>query len=187
MRCLCLKRITVKQKEKYPSASIMLDISRNEYERERERASILDNKASFFISALIAVVTIFIPIVPFAELRTFFKTSTTGGIVLVTISLCLFLIAIVFLILAICNLFKGFYLTKYKNVNVENLNDEETLQFAENQTERGLLKHYNTILSYNIDINNERAEKIAVGFKYYIFSFAFLCVSTISLIIIIGG
>ena len=67
------------------------------------------------------------------------------------------------------------------------LNDEETLQFAENQVERGLLKHYNTILSYNIDVNNEKAEKISVGFKYCIFSFAFLCVSTISLIIIIGG
>ena len=76
---------------------------------------------------------------------------------------------------------------KYKNINIENLNDEETLQFAENQVERGLLKHYNTILSYNIDVNNEKAEKISVGFKYCIFSFAFLCVSTISLIIIIGG
>lgn len=164
----------------------MLDISRNEYERERERASILDNKASFFISALIAVVTIFIPIIPFAELITFFKTSTKAGIVLATISLCLFLIAIAFLILAIYNLFKGFGLTKYKNINIENLNDEETLQFEENQVKRGLLKHYNTILSYNIDVNNERAKKISIGFKYCIFSFAFLCASTISLIIIIG-
>ncbi len=165
----------------------MLDISRNEYERERERASILDNKASFFISALIAVVTIFIPIIPFAELRAFLKNSTKTEIVLATINLCLFLLAIIFFILALYNLYKGFCLKKYKNINIEDLNDEETLQFSENQVKRGLLKHYNTILSYNIDVNNKRAEKISVGFKYSIFSFAFLCISTISLIIIIGG
>lgn len=175
------------EQEKYPSASIMLDISKNEYEREYERTSMLDSKASFFISALIAIVTIFIPIIPFTELIDFLKKSTKTEIALVTISLCLFFLAVIFFILAIYNLYKGFCLKKYKSVSIEDLNDEETLQLTENQVERGLLKHYNTILSHNIDVNNEKAEKISVGFKYSIFSFAFLCISTISLIIIIGG
>jgi len=66
----------VSRAEDYPSASLMLEISKTEYERERERSNMLDNKASFFLSASIAVLTIFIPIIPFSKIVDFFNSAT---------------------------------------------------------------------------------------------------------------
>mgnify|MGYP003293965947 CR=1 FL=1 len=190
-----IKRIKVKRPDshekecetiKYPSASLMLDISRNEYERERERSNMLDNKASLFISAALAILTIIIPIIPFSEFILFYKSETKIRIVVITIVLGLLFTSTILFVIAIYNLCKVITVKKYKNVNFENLNDDTILQSNENQTKRALVEHYNTILNYNLSINNEKAEQIKIGFKYGILSFAFLFISTISLLILMG-
>lgn len=176
-----------KHKDEFPSASLLLDISRNEYERERERANMLDNKSSFFISATIAITTIYIPLIPFHKLIEDFDVFEKKQLILITIFICFVVIALVFLILAIYNLYKSYALKIYKNVNIENLNDSEILSTEQNQVEKALVEHYNTILIHNFEVNNSKAEKISLGLKYCILSFAFLCIPTVCLIAIIGG
>lgn len=173
--------------EDYPSASIMLEISKNEYERERERSNMLDNKASFFLSASIAVLTIFIPIIPFSKMIGFFSTATKGYASIVIIVLCLLFASLIFFITSARNLYAAYSIRSFKNINYDNLNDEGILQTKKNQTERGLVRHYNGILVYNAKINDEKANKIRVGLKYCVLSFSFMFVSTILLIIFIGG
>ena len=191
-----IKKIKVKSRDSYkdeneiinyPSATLMLDISRNEYERERDRCNMLDNKASIFISAALAILTIIIPIIPFSALIEFYKSTTKVKVVFMTVILGLLITSTILFVIAIYNLFKVITIRKYKNVDFKNLNDDTILHGNVNQTERALIKHYNTILNYNFNINNEKAEQIKIGFKYSILSFAFLFVSTISLLILIGG
>lgn len=174
-------------KDNYPSAFTMLEISKNEYERERERSNMLDNKASFFLSASIAVLTIFIPIIPFSKMLNFFISATKVYFSIAIIALCLLLAALILFIISVSNLYSAYNIRQYKNINYENLNDEGILQTKKNQTERGLIKHYNSILIYNATINNEKAKKIQIGLKYSVLSFLLIFVSTITLIILIGG
>lgn len=173
--------------EDYPSASLMLEISKTEYERERERSNMLDNKASFFLSASIAVLTIFIPIIPFSKIVVFFSSATKVNLSITIIALSLLFSALILFIISVYNLYSAYNIRKYKNINYENLNNEGILQTKRNQTERGLVKHYNSILVYNATVNDEKAIKIQTGLKYSIFSFSFMFVSTILLIILIGG
>ncbi len=173
--------------EAYPSATTLLEISIKEYEHEKERSNTLDTKASFFLSVSIAVLTIFIPIIPFSELTTFFATASTIYLILVTIALCLLLVSIIFFIMSTVNLYSAYKLRNFKNINFENLNDENILKTPKNQTECGLVHHYNSVLVYNVDANNEKASKINVGLKYSVLSFSFLFASAILLIILIGG
>lgn len=173
--------------EDYPSASLMLEISKAEYERERERSNMLDNKASFFLSATIAVLTIFIPIIPFSKLVGFFNSATKVYMSLVIIAICLLFTALVFFLISAKNLYSAYNVQKFKNINYENLDDDGILQTKKNQTERGLIKHYNDILVYNATVNNEKANKIRTGLKYSVLSFSFIFISTILLIILIGG
>lgn len=173
--------------DNYPSATTMLQISQNEYERERERSNMLDNKASFFLSASIAVLTIFVPIIPFSKIIDFFYSATKSYTIMAIIALCILFTALVLFIISIYNLYSAYNVQKFKNIEYENLNDDQILQTSKNQTERGLINHYNTILIFNAEVNNKKAKKIQIGLKYSVISFSFIFISTILLIILIGG
>lgn len=58
-------------KQKYPFADEMLTTIRQEYETENDRKKTLDTKASTFITVNIALLTIFIPLIPFMDLQSF--------------------------------------------------------------------------------------------------------------------
>ena len=178
---------TEKPKEKYPSASIMLEISMDEYTKERERSNILDNKANAFISVIIAIFTLYIPIIPFSKLAIAYSQFGKGGIVCVTSALCVMVASLILMIIAFVNLYNGFKIQPYCRVDFSNLNDIALLQHSENDVKKGLIDHYNTILTSNADINTKKSEKIKIGLKYSIIAFALLSISTIALIIMLGG
>lgn len=92
----------------YPAASVMLDVSMDEYAKERERSNILDNKANAFISVIIAVFTLYIPIIPFSKLIAAYSQLGKVGAICVTIALCVMVAALILMIIAFTNLYKGF-------------------------------------------------------------------------------
>lgn len=165
----------------------MLQISRDEYASEKERTNSLDNKANIFMSAIIAVITIFIPIIPFSKIPEIYISSSKIQIVIATLILSILTSAIGLLIKAFSLLYSSFQLKNYACINIENLNDDYILRQDINISEKGLIEHYNSILKTNIEINNEKAEKIVIGLKYSAISFALLCASSIGLIVLIGG
>ncbi len=170
----------------YPSAAIMLKISMDEYAKEKERSNIIDNKANAFISVIIAIITLYIPIIPFSKLKWAYSEFAKTGIVCVTIVLCVIVVSLVLMIIAFINLYNSFKLQPFYRVDFGNLNDVSLLQQSENIVKKGLIDHYNTILVGNAEINNKKAQKVSVGLKYSIISFLLLSLSTISLIIIWG-
>ena len=176
-----------KPKENYPSASVMLEISMDEYTKEKERSNILDNKANAFISVIIAIFTLYIPIIPFSKLAIAYSQFGKSGIICVTSALCVMVASLVLMIIAFVNLYNGFKIQPYCRVDFGSLKDVTLLQCSENDVKKGLIDHYNTILTSNADINNEKAEKIKIGLKYSIIAFALLSLSTIALIIMLGG
>lgn len=175
------------RKEDFPSASIMLQVSMDEYTKERERSNILDNKANAFISVIIAIFTLYIPIIPFSKLTTAYSQLGKIGIVCTTIALCIMFLAIVLVVIAFINLYMGIKIQPFYRVEFSNLNDIDILQGSENIVKKGLIDHYNKILTGNADINTKKAEKISIGLKYSIISFILLSFSTIALIIMLGG
>ena len=170
----------------YPSASIMLEISKDEYAKERERANNLDNKANIFISAIVAMVTLYIPIIPFSTIKEGYAKADNVNIVLITISICILSMAFISLVIAFYNLCKAISVKPFQRVNFENLNDEVVLSQNYNDVERALIQHYHTILTENAKINDNKAERLTWGLKFGILSFALMGISAISLIIIIG-
>lgn len=173
--------------EKYPSASVMLDISKDEYAREKERTDTIESKASTFISAIIAIFTIYIPIIPFSDLVKAYSDLDKAGIISVTVILSTMVLSITFLIIAFVNLYKAYKIKAYFRVEFSNLNDLSLLTLPENEVKKGWVDHYNKILKGNAEINTEKANKVAMGLKYSILSFALLSISAIALIIVLGG
>lgn len=181
------KKSTVKCSSKYPAASILLEVSMNEYAKERERTNTIENKANVFISVIIALFTIYIPIIPFSKLFAAYSIFNKIGIACVTAVLCVMVLSVIFLIIAFVNLYKGYKIKPYLRVEFSSLNDENILVQSENNVKRALIDHYNTILIGNAKINNEKADAVSVGIKYSIIAFALLSLSAIALIIMLGG
>lgn len=175
------------KKTSYPSASVMLDVSMDEYTTERERSNILDNKANAFISVIIAVFTLYIPIIPFSKLIAAYSQLGKVGTICVTIALCVMVAAFILMIIAFTNLYRGFKIQPFMRVQFSNLKDINLLKCPEDDVKKGLIDHYYTILTSNADINSKKAENISTGLKYSIISFILLSLSTIALIIMLGG
>lgn len=165
----------------------MLEVSMDEYAKERERSNILDNKANAFISVIIAVFTLYIPIIPFSKLIAAYSQFGKTGTVCITIVLCIMVVALILMVIAFVNLYRGFKIQPFLRVDFSSLNDTNLLQCSENDVEKGLIDHYNTILTGNADINSKKAEYISAGLRYSIISFVLLSLSTIALIIMLGG
>ena len=159
----------------------------DEYAKERERTNTIENKANVFISVIIALFTIYIPIIPFSKLFTAYSTFSKTGIACVTAVLCVMILSVVFLIIAFVNLYKGYRIKPYLRVEFSSLNDENILVQSENNVKRALIDHYNTILIGNAKINSEKAAAVSIGIKYSIIAFSLLSLSAIALIIMLGG
>lgn len=168
----------------YPAASLMLDISRSEFMIERERSNNIDNKANIFITIIITLITIYIPIMPLSSLKEIYKQPYNNNVVTATICICFLVLSVISLTICLYNLIGVISLKPFQRMNFENLNDEQILKASQNEVERGLLDHYNTILTNNVDINDKKADKISLGIKYWIIFFCLLSVSTIILLII---
>lgn len=98
------KKSTMKCSSKYPAASTLLEVSMDEYARERERTNTIENKANVFISVIIALFTIYIPIIPFSKLLTAYSTFSKTGIACVTAVLCVMILSSSILNNCLCKL-----------------------------------------------------------------------------------
>lgn len=180
------KEVDDQKKNEYPSLDVMFDISKEEYFREIQRSNTLDNKCSVFMAGIIAVITIFVPLIPFSGIISTYVQDKKTVIVLVTIALCLLFVSALFFLCSFYKFFKSFDLKPYAGVNFENLNDDENLKKSAEESKLDFIKHYNMILNKNIAVNNAKADDIHKGFKYSALAFFLLIISVVCLQFIVG-
>lgn len=176
----------IKDEIPYPSASLLLESAKDEYTKERERSQFLDNKASFFMSAVILVATIFIPIIPFNRFVEFANKANCGQLCFFCLT-CVFLVmAFVILAISFKKLYDAYDIRSFDRFNIDNVDDEETQKVSVNGIELGLCAHYKEIVAGNIKINNDKADNIKKGLKYSSIGFLVLTLTSIVMVILIG-
>ena len=176
-------------KQKYPFADEMLTTIRQEYETENDRKKTLDTKASTFITVNIALLTIFIPLIPFMDLQSFFGKSTGIEKTVAIIGLIMLGVSIVFLLVSFVILVYAAGISGYRRVQLDSIlnlssNEEQIDVSCVKQT---LVAHYHQILRGPIDdegnykINTDRADKIQLGIILMVIGYVVLFISTIVL------
>ena len=114
-----------KENTKFPSSHILLEMAKDEYTKERERANALDNKASFFITVLVAVVTIFVPIIPFGKIISVFSSGACWRKCIMSVSLVALVVAFFLLKDAFAKLYDAYKLTDYKRPSLDAIPDAQ--------------------------------------------------------------
>lgn len=170
----------------FPAASILLESAKDEYTKERERSQFLDNKASFFMSAVILVATVFIPIIPFDMFVKFAQKADCCKICFFVLICIALTVAFVILAISFKELYDAYDIKGYDRFNIDNVDDEEIQKISVNGIEVALCENYKKIVAANIIINNEKAENIQKGIKKSAIGFLILAFAAIVMVILVG-
>lgn len=183
------------QSPKYPYAGKMLEEIKNEYAIENERENKIATKASAFITVVVAVVTLYIPLIPFDNMIKYFQANHSCVVIcLVILSLLLLVVGLVVLMVAFGFFIKAYGVKGHNRVEVNDLlniaNQNEQMQ-TEEQVNQGLVAQYHQILcgfngkAGNMDINTQSALANQKGIKLTVIGFAIMSIATIALRIMV--
>ena len=171
----------------FPGAKVLLESGINEYEREKGRSDSLDNKAGVFIAAIVALITVYIQVIPFSSIVQAYVDATKAGVAILTVCLALLTVGLIIIATSFYYFYKAIKLRKYQRVNPVNLVDIKFLSYPEDQTAEAMVRHYKEIIEYNQNLNEAKADDITDGLKRCLIGFAIVSVATIMTCVVVGG
>lgn len=171
-------------KVSFQGASAALPTMMDEYTKERERAGILDNKAISLITILIALLTVYVPLIPF---ETIFNTYINGSkreFALAFIAVLMLIFSFTITIISFNKLIKTIKLQEYRKADIDMICKEEHLICDKDVMEKALCEHYRELIYYNSKINDDKVKNLGNCFTMVAIVFFLLLASTVILKIV---
>lgn len=165
----------------FKGAKIALQVFIDEYSKECERKTAIDNKIISLLALEIAILTIFIPIIPFENIKLYFNNNRSIIIGMATIACMLLAISLIIMAVSFGILMITINVKLYHKVDIVELDSEQNLKQDANSVEKGLCDHYKTIILQNSQINDNKATKYQICLLIIIISFLLLTLGTILL------
>ncbi|HAT4315837.1 hypothetical protein [Clostridium perfringens] len=163
----------------YKSASVARIAIMDEYTKERERGGIIDNKAIGLITILLALVTVYIPIIPFEKFKNVYKTGDKNQLIMMTFIVLIFIMALSLAIITFTILIRIVDLKTYKRVDIDILTKDKFLSEDEDIYERALCRHYRKLIEQNSKVNDTKSKKISACYILTIVLFICLLLACI--------
>lgn len=168
----------------FQSASSALPTMADEYTKERERAGILDNKSISLITILIALLTVYIPLIPFEIIYSTYLNGSKNKFALVFLAVIMLIVAFVITAISFTKLIKTIKLQEYRKADIDMICKEDYLKCDKDIMEKALCEHYRELIHYNSKINENKAKNLSGCFSMVSIVFFLLLVSTVILKIV---
>lgn len=168
----------------YEGAKVALPIFIDEYTKECDRKAAIENKVISLVTIEIAILTIFVPIIPFDSIRKYLFCKSNGICICATIACLLLIISAIMMIISFGILMSAVNIQTYEKVDIEQLDEDEVLSEHANSVERGLCEHYKKLILFNSRLSDKKVKKYEIGLPLTIMSFLCLLFGTIFLKII---
>lgn len=165
----------------FQSASSALTTMMDEYTKERERGSILDNKSSSLITILIALTTVYIPIIPFNTIISKCRSGSKYELALVFLAVIMLILSFIISSISFKKLIETVKLQEYRKADIDKICEEDILKCDKDVMEKALCEHYQELIHCNTEINNDKAKKLGGCFNMISFVFFLLLASTVIL------
>lgn len=160
---------------------------KDEYTKERERTVILDNKAMALATALLAILTLYIPIIPFDKVLLISKNGTVAERVILTLALLGLIAALIVSLVELAIIIMALGIQQFMRVEINDLCQEAVLKVNEDVVERELVLHYQKLILTNSKVNDDKANKVRIAFSLLIVVFTLLLLSAVALSFLSGG
>lgn len=162
------------------NGNAILTIMEDEYTKEKERMSVLENKAITLLTILMAMLVLYTPMIPFEKIIGLVKKDFNSRTILLIGVLIISLVAVGLAVYLFILLIKSVDLKVYKSVNIELLLDgDEYFYLEEKEFWIKMSKHYKNIILANRINNDEKQDKLAKSFKLIIYVFVILIFSIV--------
>lgn len=168
----------------FKSANTAVQVMMDEYTKERERGGILDNKAIALITVLIALITVYLPIIPFDKIKSIYAADSKNQLIALGIIVLIFISALIFTGITFLNLMDIVKLKEYKRIEIDKILKDENLILESDVYEQALCDHYKKLIIQNSSINDVKSDKLNDCFKWTILSFTFLLISCVGMLLI---
>jgi hypothetical protein len=165
----------------FEGARAALPVFIDEYTKECDRKTVIENKINTLLTIEIAILTVFIPLVPFGSIKTYLFGNCNSVTIATTISCVLLGTSIVMMAVAFGILMSAVGIQTYSKVDIEKLDLEDNLRQDANSVEKGLCDHYKTITLENSNLNDRKANKYKICLPITVVSFLLLTLGTILL------
>lgn len=158
----------------YPSASVFLDIALKEYAHEEERAKNIDNRAGVLISALIVLLTFYLPNISLKKVLALPCISILPSIVLICYSM-----ALISTVICLVSLMRTISVKKYDRFEGSSLSKTEYYQYKSSIAESALAQKVVLMTDSNIESNNQKVKFYSWGIGSLVAVVFFVSVSLI--------
>lgn len=156
----------------------------DEYTKERERASILDNKSISLITVLIALLTVYIPLIPFETIYSTYLNGSKNEFSLVFLAVLMLIASFVVTAISFTKLIKTIRLQEYRKADIDMICKEDYLKYDKDVMEKALCEHYQELIHYNSKINEDKVKNLSGCFSMVSIVFFLLLISTVILKIV---
>ena len=168
----------------FQGASAALPTMTDEYTKERERAGILDNKAASLITILIALLTVYIPLIPFDIICNTYLNGSKIKFGLVLIAVLMLIASFIITAFSFIKLIRTIKLQEYRKADIDMICKEEHLQCDKDIMEKALCEHYQELIHYNSKINDDKVKNLSGCFTLVAIVFFLLLIPTVILKIV---
>lgn len=168
----------------FQGASSALPTMTDEYTKERERTSILDNKSNSLITVLIALLTVYVPLIPFDTIGSTYMNGSKTEFALVFLAVLMLIVSFIITAISFNKLIKTIKLQEYRKADIDMICKEEHLMCSKDVMEKALCEHYQELIHYNSKINDDKVKNLGGCFTMVTIVFFLLLASTVILKII---
>lgn len=160
----------------FKSAASALPTMKDEYTKERERASILDNKSISLITILIALLTVYVPLIPFETISNTYLNGSKNELALVFLAVLMLIISSIITAISFNKLIKTFKLQEYRKADIDEICKEDYLKCDKDVMEKALCEHYQELIHHNSKINDDKVNNLSGCFSMVPIVFVLLLV-----------
>lgn len=176
-----MRVILGKKKENNDSAKVALPIFIDEYTKECDRKTTIENKVISLVTIEIAILTIFMPIIPFDSINKYLFRMSNPLCIWATVACVLLVLSVIMMVISFGVLMSAMNIQTYSKVEIEILGKEDTLTKCANSLEKALCNHYKELILTNSVVNDKKVKKYEIGLPLTIVSFLCLLLGTIML------
>lgn len=175
------KQIESNEVCKLESAGVLLQIYMDEYSKQFEAKKSIENKIVALLTIEMAVLTVFMPIIPFDTINKMLAGENNALLIMKTIACVLLVEGVVAMLIVFVWLIYAIRMRIYKKVDIEKLGSENIMMSAVDELEKGLCDHYKVIVLQNEEIDAQKAKDYQKCLPFTVIGFVLLLVGTIIL------
>lgn len=157
-------------------ADLLINIAKDEYSKEIERISMLDNKAGILMTIVFSVITVSIPKIPFETIISLVRSGINENVQVGKLLLFLLISSFGGLAVAVVFLYRSIQIKEYNRFGITNIEYSEIFKNPVKESKSQMFHGYQKSILENHEENEKKSKEMKNGIIFCIYGFSLLII-----------